>query len=129
RALLAELERDERGRDDLDARWARRALHFRARTIERGHAPRNLELAMLPHAVAQYRLARGADPAPLARQTPQFLDRFARTLARGEGVFDESVLEGFVEHVLPEARGAFEAMGEPEAAAAYDRFRGVVARL
>lgn len=115
--------------EGLDAWWARRALTFRRRTIADGRAARNLEVAMLPHAVTQYLLARGEDPAPIVSATPRFLRAFAAGLRGGDGGWEPAVVEAFVEHLLPEARRAFAERGQADAAAAHDELRRALEQL
>jgi hypothetical protein len=124
RALLSSLEGD-----DLDTRWARRALEFRVHTIERGDARKNLELVALPHALVQYLLARGIDPSAIVMAIPGYLARL-REAWRGEpGPWEPSVVECFVQYVIPSVRSSFEARGWTDAADAYELTREAIAAL
>lgn len=124
RALLDALDGD-----DLDARWTRRALAFRLRTLESKRAHENLELIGLPHALTQYLLARGTDPRPLVISVPGYLARLRDTLRGAPGPWEPSVVECFVEYVIPSVRSSFEARGFSDAAQAYDLMRDAVAAL
>lgn len=124
RELLASLDGD-----DLDARWARRALTFRLRTLESGRARQNLELIGLPHALIQYLLARGEDPSPLVTAIPGYLARLRDTLRGAPGTWEPSVVGCFVEYVIPSVRASLEARGWTDAAAAYARTGDAVAAL
>lgn len=121
-ALLAELP-DASPTD----RWTRRGLTLRLRTLRDGRAQRNLEVGLVPHAVIQYLVARGEDPAPIVERTPRFLERLGEGLRASAGGWEPSVLEGLAGHVLPEAAKGL--ADHPAAAAAYEAFARVIEAL